>query len=57
MRSGNFIGMAPPGTDMVGVELDPTTAAIASALYPHATIHNESFAATPWPPADAEKGN
>ena len=29
---------------MVGVELDPTTAAIAAALYPSATVLAESFA-------------
>ncbi len=31
--SGNFIGFAPPGTDIVGVELDPTTAQVARHLY------------------------
>ena len=31
--SGNFIGFAPPGAEMVGVELDPTTAQIARQLY------------------------
>ena len=35
--------------EMVGVELDPTTAAIAAALYPHAQIRNESFADTRLP--------
>ena len=34
---------------MVGVELDPTTAAIAAALYPHAQIRTESFADTRLP--------
>ncbi|NUT48323.1 MAG: helicase, partial [Saccharothrix sp.] len=42
--SGNFIGFAPAGARMVGVELDPTTAAISAALYPHARILAESFA-------------
>jgi N12 class adenine-specific DNA methylase len=42
--SGTFIGLAPPGAQVVGVEWDPTTAAIAQALYPHATVLNESFA-------------
>lgn len=37
--SGTFIGVAPQGTKMVGIELDPTTAKIASALYPEASIH------------------
>lgn len=43
---GTFIGMAPEGADMVGIELDTTTARISSALYPEAVIHAESFAAT-----------
>src|SRR6185312_2567580 len=34
--SGNFIGAAPAGTSLVGVELDPTTAAIAQLLHPQA---------------------
>jgi len=44
--SGNFIGFAPGGTHMTGVELDPVTASIAAALYPEAQIQAESFAAT-----------
>ncbi len=32
--AGIFIGLAPAGAAMIGVELDPTTAAIAQALYP-----------------------
>jgi N12 class adenine-specific DNA methylase len=45
--AGNFLGLAPESArDLVGVELDPTTAAIASALYPHAQIRAESFADT-----------
>lgn len=47
--SGTFIGLAPAGADMTGVELDPTTAAIASYLYPSATIRAESFADTRYP--------
>ncbi|NEA53578.1 DEAD/DEAH box helicase family protein [Streptomyces sp. SID13666] len=42
--SGNFIGTAPDGAHMTGVELDPTTAAISQLLYPDAQILNESFA-------------
>jgi N12 class adenine-specific DNA methylase len=42
--SGNFIGLAPPGARMTGVELDPLTAQIAQALYPQADIRRESFA-------------
>lgn len=44
--SGNFIGAAPPGAQMVGVELEPVTAEIAAALYPDAEIRSESFAQT-----------
>ena len=42
--SGNFIGFAPNRADLVGVELDPTTAQIARHLYgARATIHAEGF--------------
>lgn len=42
--SGNFLGFAPDGVEMVGVEMDPTTAAIAQQLYgARATIHNRPF--------------
>ncbi|WP_181392039.1 DEAD/DEAH box helicase family protein [Pseudonocardia dioxanivorans] len=44
--SGNFIGAAPAGAQMVGVEVEPVTAAIAAALYPNAEIRSESFAQT-----------
>jgi len=44
--SGNFMGRAPDGAHMVGVELDPTTAAISQALYPNAQVRAESFADT-----------
>ncbi|MDR1431759.1 MAG: helicase, partial [Propionibacteriaceae bacterium] len=57
--AGTFIGMAPPSASMVGVELDPTTAAIAGLLYPDADIRCESFAATRLPAGyfDAAIGN
>jgi hypothetical protein len=57
--AGTFIGLAPGDADMVGVELDSTTAAISKALYPHATIRNESFADTRAPAGsfDAVIGN
>ncbi|MGO9901629.1 MAG: helicase, partial [Solirubrobacteraceae bacterium] len=42
--AGVFIGLAPAGVEMVGVELDGTTAAIAQELYPDARIINRSFA-------------
>ncbi len=44
--SGNFIGFAPSGAHVTGIELDPVTAAIAAQLYPDAEIRAESFAET-----------
>ena len=44
--AGTFIGLAPLGTATVGIELDPVTAHVAAALYPHAQIRNEDFADT-----------
>ncbi|WP_433860162.1 helicase-related protein [Streptomyces kronopolitis] len=44
--SGNFIGYAPESADITGVELDPITAGISKALYPHANIRNEGFERT-----------
>lgn len=42
--SGNFIGFAPPGARLTGVELDQTTAEIAKHLYgARATIHATAF--------------
>jgi N12 class adenine-specific DNA methylase len=57
--SGTFIGLAPEGTRMTGVELDPITAAIAGHLYPRATVVAESFADTRTPAGtyDAVIGN
>lgn len=57
--SGNFIGLAPQGMDMIGVELDPTTAAMSKYLYPDAEIRNESFARSRFPEGafDAAVGN
>ena len=49
--SGNFIGFAPPGAAMTGIELDPVTAALAQRLYPDARIQAESFADTRLPEA------
>ena len=43
---GTFIGLAPDGAQVTGVELDPVTALISQSLYPHATIRNQSFADT-----------
>lgn len=44
--AGTFIGLAPASARMIGVELDPTTAAIAAHLYPAAQVRAESFADT-----------
>lgn len=57
--AGTFIGLAPADAEMTGVELDPTTAAIAGMLYPSATIRAESFAETRFPTGyfDAAIGN
>ncbi len=49
--AGTFLGLAPDAARekdaaVFGVELDPTTAAIAQHLYPHAQIRAESFADT-----------
>ncbi len=48
--AGTFIGFAPDHVrDVVGIELDPTTARVASVLYPAADIRSESFAETRLP--------
>lgn len=44
--AGTFIGLAPKGAVMVGVDNDTVTAAIAAALYPHAQIRAEGFETT-----------
>ncbi|WLF51562.1 helicase-related protein [Rhodococcus opacus] len=41
--AGNFIGHAPKGTRMVGVELDPITARIAHHLYPGHQVRGHGF--------------
>ena len=59
--AGAFIGTAPPDlqVSMVGVELDPVSAAVAAARFPQATIRAESFADTDLPQDsfDAAIGN
>ncbi|MDQ6840511.1 MAG: helicase, partial [Actinomycetota bacterium] len=47
--SGNFLATRPEGITVegVGVEVDPTTAAIAALVHPDMTVRQESFAATP----------
>ncbi|WP_327009738.1 AAA family ATPase [Dactylosporangium sp. NBC_01737] len=47
--SGNLFVGAPVGSTLVGVEIDPTTARIAQARFPHAEIRAESFADTSLP--------
>jgi N12 class adenine-specific DNA methylase len=42
--AGVFIARAPENVSVVGVELDPTTTAVARTLHPNATIHTASFA-------------
>lgn len=49
--SGTFIGLAPQEAVMVGVENDPTTAAVAAALYPSAQVRSEGFETTRVPGA------
>src|SRR5699024_1383936 len=44
--SGEFIGQAPANAQMVGVELDQTTARISSWLYPSAQIQAHGFEET-----------
>src|SRR5699024_7250297 len=44
--AGTFIGMAPDGVKMTGIELDPVSAAVARGLYPKAAVRTESFAET-----------
>jgi N12 class adenine-specific DNA methylase len=41
---GVFLARAPEDTSITGVEIDPTTAAIAETLHPNATICTASFA-------------
>ena len=43
---GMFIGTAPETIRMVGVEIDPTPAAIAARLYPNADIRAQSYTDT-----------
>ena len=57
--AGTFIGFAPSGAELTGVELDPATAGTAALLYPQATIRAERFAETRFPAGhfDAAVGN
>ncbi|MET9016920.1 hypothetical protein ABZX74_39590 [Streptomyces olivaceoviridis] len=57
--SGAFFGVAPETARLTGVEVDPTTAAIAARIYPHANVLPESFTDTDAPVGtfDAVIGN
>jgi len=57
--AGTFIALAPAGVHLTAVELDSSTARIAQAIHPQATIRAESFAQTPLPDGyfDAAIGN
>ena len=56
--SGNFFAYAPDGVQLVGVERDRTTAAIAGALYPDAAVLAVPFEAfDAHTPFDAAIGN
>ncbi|WP_145992788.1 helicase-related protein [Micrococcus luteus] len=47
--SGEFLGLAPEGARMVGVEVDQTTARIAAHLHPDQQIHAAGFEKTMLP--------
>ncbi|WP_037896376.1 hypothetical protein [Streptomyces sp. NRRL S-920] len=57
--AGTFFGVAPEEARLTGIELDPTTARIAKAIYPDANVLNENFAETDAEPGtfDASIGN
>lgn len=44
--AGTFLGLAPAGAQLVGVEVEPTTGRIARALHPHAEVRVEGFETT-----------
>ena len=51
---GHFAGMMPgeliKGSTYFGIEMDPTTAAIAGQLYPHWTLRQQDYSRTAVPP-------
>jgi N12 class adenine-specific DNA methylase/SAM-dependent methyltransferase len=47
--AGHFLALAPQHAAVTGIELDPTSAGIAAALYPAAEVRAESFAETRLP--------
>lgn len=57
--AGTFFGVSPKDARLTGVELDPTTARIAKAIYPDVNVLNENFAETDAPAGtfDASIGN
>ncbi|WP_405542771.1 AAA family ATPase [Streptomyces phaeochromogenes] len=50
--AGRFLADAPADAEIVGIEVDPITAAVAQALHPNAQILAESFADTRPPEED-----
>ncbi|MFG2865472.1 hypothetical protein [Streptomyces sioyaensis] len=54
--SGTFFGVSPEGARLTGIELDPTTARIAKAIYPDANVLNENFAETDARPGTFDAG-
>ena len=44
--AGVFLGTAPPGVSMIGIEVDPVTAGISQRLHPSHVVYPESFADT-----------
>jgi len=63
LGTGHFIGLLPASirdnTKVTGIELDPTTAAIATHLYPSATVINKGLQEVAIPPSyfDVVVGN
>lgn len=49
--SGNFMAQGPESARMVGIEIDPMTAQVASYLHPSATVRIEGFEKTRLPEA------
>ena len=63
LGTGHFVGLLPASirdkTKVTGIELDPTTAAIATHLYPSATVINKGLQEVAIPPSyfDVVVGN
>lgn len=48
--TGNFMVAAPAGTRLWGIDIDSTSAAMASALLPHASVHAAAYEGCRVPP-------